>query len=350
MTRSWKSIVMLGVFAGCLLAPAGSQATLVFTRNLFNPTVYVASDNGSAARKVGAGSNPRVSPDGQTIVLYRFGKGDKPAELMVAAASGGAVKKLAGGWQDPFVFAWSPDSKTIAVLLGPEIGVQRLTTIDVTTGAQRTIARGFFNGVSFAPEGPALVYGRSTSEIRLKERRLPLRRRHPRRRQCRCRTAPPPDHRPSIFEPALGAERHDRLRQASGRKDAQVRPEERPLPDEPERQGRQSPHPHQGRPTTCGPQSRPSGRPAASSCSAEFGGQDTSYAVTVNPKTGAEQALTSEREVGFVGTTLSKDGKLVLGSLGGFEPGPGHKVVSIPYTGGKPKVLANNAAEPDWSR
>ena len=83
---------------------------------------------------------------------------------------------------------------------------------------------------------------------------------------------------------------------------------------------------------------------------AEFGGQDTTYAVTVNPKTGAERALTKEREVGFVGTALSSDGKLVLGSLGGFEPGPGHKVVSIPYTGGKPKVLANNASEADWSR
>jgi hypothetical protein len=83
---------------------------------------------------------------------------------------------------------------------------------------------------------------------------------------------------------------------------------------------------------------------------AEFGGQDTTYAVTVNPKTGAERALTKEREVGFVGTALSSDGKFVLGSLGGFEPGPGHKVVSIPYAGGKPKVLANNASEADWSR
>ena len=83
---------------------------------------------------------------------------------------------------------------------------------------------------------------------------------------------------------------------------------------------------------------------------AEFGGQDTTYAVTVNPKTGAERALTKERETGFVGTALSSDCRLVLGSLGGFEPGPGHKVVSIPYAGGKPKVLANNASEADWSR
>jgi hypothetical protein len=25
-------------------------------------------------------------------------------------------------------------------------------------------------------------------------------------------------------------------------------------------------------------------------------------------------------------------------------------VVTVPYAGGKPKVLANNASEPDWSR
>ena len=40
----------------------------------------------------------------------------------------------------------------------------------------------------------------------------------------------------------------------------------------------------------------------------------------------------------------------VLGWLGGFEPGPGHKVVTIPYAGGKPKLLAKNAFEPDWNR
>ena len=56
---------------------------------------------------------------------------------------------------------------------------------------------------------------------------------------------------------------------------------------------------------------------------AEFGGQDTSYAVTVNPQTGAQRPLIEATEQGFVGTALSADGKLVLGATGGFEPGPG---------------------------
>jgi hypothetical protein len=45
-----------------------------------------------------------------------------------------------------------------------------------------------------------------------------------------------------------------------------------------------------------------------------------------SPKTGAERALTKGHEVELVRTALSSDGKHLLGSLGGFEPGPGHKV------------------------
>jgi hypothetical protein len=83
---------------------------------------------------------------------------------------------------------------------------------------------------------------------------------------------------------------------------------------------------------------------------AEFEGQDTSYAVKVNPQTGAQRPIGKEGEQGFVGTALSSDGKLVLGFTGGFDPGASHDVVAVPYTGGQPKLLAKNAFEPDWSR
>lgn len=151
MTRGLKAVVSFAVWGMCLIVPATSQATLVFTRNPLSPTVYVAKDNGSRARKVGAGSNPRVSPDGQTIVFYRLAKGNQPPALMTVPAAGGPARRLASGWQDPFVFAWSADSSTIAVLLGPEVGKRRLTTIDLATGIQQTIATGFFSGVSLRP-------------------------------------------------------------------------------------------------------------------------------------------------------------------------------------------------------
>jgi hypothetical protein len=83
---------------------------------------------------------------------------------------------------------------------------------------------------------------------------------------------------------------------------------------------------------------------------AEFNGQDTSYAVTVNPRTGAQRPVTKAREQGFAGTGLSADGKSILGMTGGFEPGPGHDVLTIPYGGGRPGILAKNAFAPSWNR
>lgn len=349
MARGMKLSVLLAVLSALLIAPASSQATLAFTRNPFSPTVYVANDNGSAARKVGPGSNPHVSPDGQTIAFYRFGKGHQPSELMVEPTAGGSPRKLASGWRDPFVFAWSPDSSTVAVLLGPELGKQRLTTIDAASGAQRTIARGFFNGVSFAPEGPAIVYGRSTSEF------------GPKSDVYRFDVATPgvvnvaaeqphrltADHR--SFAPLWGPNEKIVFVKHLGEKHRQFGPkDELYLMNPGGKQVRRLTH-TKVEPLLSG-LSPTDWSASGKHLLTEFGGQDTTYAVTVNPKTGAERALTSEREVGFVGTALSSDGKFVLGSLGGFEPGPGHKVVSIPYAGGKPKVLANNAAEPAWNR
>jgi Tol biopolymer transport system component len=337
--------------AAVLLLPASAQATLVFTRSPLKPTVYVANDSGTRARKVGPGSSPRVSPDGQTIVFYRPGAGKKPSQLMMAPASGGAAKELASGWQDPFVFAWSSDSQRIALLLGAEVGKQRLTTIDIATGIKQTIASGYFSGVSFAPQGSEqLVYARAASE-----------------------SFPPPTdvYRVDLLPPGavgVAAPQPRRLTRDHRSSSPLWGPVERivfvrHLGEKSRRYGPKNDlflmDPSGGkvkRLTHTKVDPLLSGlSPTEWSASgkhllAEFGGQDTSYAVTVNPRTGAERALTKEREVGFVGTALSGDGKLVLGSLGGFEPGPGHKVVSIPYKGGEPKVLANNASEPDWSR
>jgi Tol biopolymer transport system component len=350
MAKKLKLLVVLAVLGACLAVPADSQATLVFTRNPFNPTVYVANDNGSSMRKIGLGSSPHVSPDGQMVAFYRSGKGNQPPELAIAPASGGPVRELASGWQDPFFFAWSPDSTTIAVLLGPEAGKLHLTTIDVATGAQRVVASGYFDGFSFSPDGTELAYSKAGSENFpaysdiyrvgiLPPGAVGVAAEQPRRLTTDHRSSSPlwgPNEK-IVFVKHLG----EKSRKYGPKNDLFLM---NPNGKEVKRLTN----------TKVGPLL--SGlSPTAWSANGkqlltEFGGQDTTYAVTVNPKTGAERALTKERETGFVGTALSSDGRFVLGSLGGFEPGPGHKVVSIPYKGGKPKVLANNASEADWSR
>jgi len=351
MIGKLKSLAILSVLFACLFVPATSQATLVFTRNPLKPTVFVAKNNGSAARKIGSGSNPRISPNGQTIAFYRFGQGKQPSQLMVAPASGGAPKQLATGWQEPFVFAWSPDSSRIVVELGPEVGKRRLVAIDVATGVQQTIASGYFGGVSFAPQdSEQVVYSMSASES------FP-----PRSDIYRIDLLPPGavsvaavkpqrltnDHRST--SPLWGPNEQIVFVKHLGEKSRKYGPKNDLFLMKEDGSGVKRLTNTKVGPLLFG-LSPTAWSGNGSRLLTEFGGQDTTYAVTVNPKTGAERTLTKQREVGFVGTALSSNGKLVLGSIGGFEPGPGHKVVSIPYTGGKPRVLAKNASEPDWNR
>ena len=343
----------LALLVVLLAVPAVAQATLVFSRNPLNPSVWSAADNGSGTRRLAAGSNPRVSPNGQIVAFLHQGQGrSSQPELMLVPADGSApVSGLAVGWRETTAFDWSPDSASIAAVLGPEIGPKRLVLIDVAPGAQQTIARGFFSAVSFAPEigpGGQLVYGRSASEgfpsntdvyrydiptgqpIRVP---VPVRLTH--------------DHRST--SPLWGPAGKIVFVKQLGAKQRKYGPKnELYLMDPAGKRVRRLTH------TKVGPlllglfPTQWSGN--GKRLLAQFEGQDTTYAVTVNPKTGAQRPLVEATEQGLVGAGLSLDGKRVLGATGGFEPGPGHDVVTIPYGGGKPKVLVNNAFEPSWSR
>lgn len=332
-----------------LAAPAMAQATLVFSRSPFNPSVWSAADNGSGAKKLAAGSNPRVSPNGQIVAFLHQGKGrSSQPELMLVPADGSApVSRLATGWREISTFAWAPDSASVAAVLGPELGSKRLVLIDTVSGAPQTIARGFFSGVSFAPEGGQVVYGRTASEdfpprSDVYRYDIPvgqtLRAAQPVRLTGDQRSLDPlwgPNGK-IVFVKQLGAKQRKYgpknelyLMNPAGKKVQQLtRTKVDPL--------LQGLYPTQW---------SANGKRLL----AEFNGQDTSYAVTVDPQTGAQRPVTKAREQGFVGTALSANGKSILGVTGGFEPGSGHMVLSIPYGGGKSKVLAKNASEPRWS-
>lgn len=333
-----------------VFAVATAQATLVFSRSPFNPSVWSAADNGSGPKKLAEGSNPRVSPNGQVVAFLHQGKGrSSQPELMLVPADGSApVSRLITGWREISTFAWSPDSTSVAAVLGPELGSKRLVLIDTVTGAQQTVARGFFSGVSFAPDGGQVVYGRAASED------FP-----PRSDVYRFEIPPgqtvryePPvrltqDSRST--NPLWGPNGKIAFVKQLGAKQRKYGPKnELYLMSPAGKQVQRLTH------TSVGPllqglyptQWSANGKRLL----AQFNGQDTTYAVTVNPQTGAQRPLIEATEQGFAGTALSADGKLVLGATGGFEPGPGHNVATVPYGGGKPKVLAKNAFEPDWSR
>jgi Tol biopolymer transport system component len=336
------------VLAVLLVVPAAAQATLTYVRNSFHPAVFVADDDGSGAKKVDEGETPHLSPDGNSIAYLHQGAGNKQ-ELKLALVAGGPTRTLMVGWREPFYLEWSPDSKTIAALRGPELGKRRLVAIDVATGTQSVVATGFFSGFGFSPDGFELAYAKAAGES------------FPSRSDVFRTEVPIPgvvhiqapqtyrltkDHRSSY--PLWGPSKIVFVKALDAKKRKYGPKNELYLMNP---QGKQVKRLTHTRVPALAQGLFPTDWSAnGSRLLAEFEGQDLSYAVKVNPKTGGQKPVGKAGEQGFVGTALSSDGKLVLGFEGGFDPGNRHDVVTIPYGGGMPKLLAKNAFEPDWSR
>jgi hypothetical protein len=325
--------------------PACAHATLVYSKNPTHSGVWVAADDGSGARRLAGGSSPKISPHGLTVAFSVVGdrRNFRP-DLMVVPADGSApVRLLSKAWRDVFTFAWAPDSKTIATVVGPEIGTKRLVLIDLATGAQRTVARGQFAGVSFSPAGDRIVYSRAQQTDRYPPHSdvyraavaggAPV-------RFTRDRRSLSPLWGPTgriVFVKLVDAKRR------------KYAPKNELYLMAPDGSGVRR------LTRTRVAQLLQGLTPTAWSADgtrllAEFGGQDTSFAETVDPVTGARRAVSKAQENGFAGTDLSADGTTILGATGGFEPDVKHDVVAIPYGGGTPTVLARNALEPDWNR
>lgn len=349
MTKPSKTmLVLLPVFVVLLALPATATATLAYVKNQFKATVFVANDDGSGARKVATGHNPKVAPNGLAVAYLH--EGPKFAqELKVAPATGGPGTTLMSNFREAFYLAWSPDSKTLAALRGPELGKRKLVLIDVATGTQSVIAQGFFSGYSFSPDGKKIVFAVAQKEEFPPPSdvfRFPV----PVPGAISLLLPPMPlthDHNSSY--PLWGPQKIVFVKTVEAKKRRYGGKNELFLMNTQGKEVKRLTH------TKVDPLLQglfPTEWSAdGSRLLTEFAGQDVSYAVVVNPQTGAQKPVAGTGETGFVGTDLSADGKLVLGFNGGFDPGlRNHKVQTVPYTGGKPKTLVKEAFEPSWNR
>jgi dipeptidyl aminopeptidase/acylaminoacyl peptidase len=334
--RRVGTVTLLGL-ALTLLVPAGAGAMLVFTRNSLNPAVFAAGDNGKGIHRIGAGNSPHISPDGQTIVYLR---GGNTPEMVTVPAGGGPTRPLMKNWREQFDFDFSPDSKLVAAERGHELGKRKLVVIDIASGKQRVVAQGFFNGFSFSPDGHQLVFSKSGKPFSLNGDlfRIGVAGSKPVALTNNHKSISPlwsPDGR-IVF---------DRVRNLK----SPVGPKAQLYVMNGKGGGaRQLTHTKVA-PLLFGLS------PVAFSANgsrllATFGGQDTAYAVTVNPRDGAERkVIPGDMEMGFLGTAISKDGEQVLG-VTSVEPGPRQHIAVVPYGGGPKKVIVADGFEPDWSR
>ncbi|HEY2479500.1 MAG TPA: hypothetical protein VGI17_12320 [Solirubrobacterales bacterium] len=333
-----KPILAVLVVAVLFALPTAAGATLSYSKTVGQPKVYYAQDNGKGAHLIGPGYNSHVSPNGE-FVAYERGT-ISGAEMMLFSLEAGKSRRVLNLWQESFLFAWSPDSTMVAGLTGPLNGPFTLLAVDLETGKKTKLARGFFNGFSFSPGGEEIVYGVAKSQRNPFKSdvfkvnidgtgRVALSHNH---------TSGYPLWGPKgqiVFARFLGAkqrkygpktelfamnEKGQRISQLTHAKVNQLSLGLLPIAISED----------------------------GARLLAEFNGQDQGYGVAVSTVTGSEKKLTNNPESGFAGAALSPDGKTVLGTTGlGFgDPHP--KVVTVPWSGGRQKVLVPGGYQPSW--
>ncbi len=334
-----RALAVLLVTVPAAALPGAAHATLVYDKNVTTPkpSVYVAKNDATGAKRVGAGYDPDLSPDGATVVWA--GNDFAKPQLFVSPTGTPNPTVLLSNWRGNGLLAWSPDSATIATTTGPELGARKLVIAKVPEGSTTTVASGYFGGASFSPDGSQLIYAKglkddfkydlylydvaSAATTRLTSDRKanaplwgPRTIVFSRLVDASVRRYGP---KSELYTYDLGAKRFKRLT------------------------------------------NQPVGQLLFGLSATEFSsdgtrllgqftGQDTSYTQTVDPATGKVRTLGDATENGWQGQALSQDGRTVLAATGGADPSNRHDIITVPYAGGPAKVLVRRSFNADWDR
>lgn len=324
-------------FAAALLgivpaaAAAAAPARLAYVTGLAGgkPVVHVADASGSW--RLGQGVDALISPDGANVAIVtpytRRG-----TSLVVRAATGGAARTLVPETDYVGQVAWSPDGARIAVVVDD----RRLVVIEVASGARTVIARGWIQGASFSPGGGRIAFARSrrmhpSSPVNVWVARVDGSDAH----------AITHDGRSvyPLWGPSRIAFSHERLR----RLDApvfQLRTMRADGSGVRQLTHMRVPRLLSGLTATAW---SADGRRLL----AEYGGQDTSEAWTVDLRSGRAHDLTGRWDQ-VIGRGLSPDGRTVLVQRGGFDDPRHQSIATIPFRGGRATVLVRHGSAPSW--
>jgi dipeptidyl aminopeptidase/acylaminoacyl peptidase len=328
-------ILAAAIAAAVWAAPAQGKMVYVKGAGGVDPEVYVASDRGKNPQRLGIGRAPAISPDGQWVAFATSPLGADVETVLLKKLDSGTQRLVMNG-RSISSLRFSPDSSKLAAITGGK----RVRVYDIAGDRLRTAAQGPIRGYSFSPDSGRIVFGRAKRDKFQAASDL-------------------------FITPALGGREvrvtgfgramnpvwgpdeilFDRFRRRRGDAPAfnlwAVEPKADGalrrltaltiprlvsglVPLEPSSNGRR--------------------------LLSVFTGQDTEVGFTVQTRTGRTRALSRDFEMGIVGFDLSADGKRILAHTGGGDPSAAHDVVTVPYRGGRPKVLVEDAAYPDWTR
>jgi Tol biopolymer transport system component len=314
-------------------APAAVPAKLAYVTGIAGPQpqVHVANADGSGGVALGTGVDALISPDGANVAIVAPFT-TSGTSLAVRPAGGGAARTLVGSADAIGPLSWSRDGARLAVV----VNGTRLDVIEAATGARQTIARGQIQGASFSPDGTRIAYARSRSARLLAPVNVFV-------AQVDGSGAHALTHDGRSLYPLWGPTRiaftHERLRRA----DAPVYQLRLMRPD--------GSHvrrlTHVRVPTLLSGLTATAWSADGSRLLAEYGGQDTSEAWTVDVRSGRARDLTGRFD-NVIGADLSADGRTVLVQRGFFDDPAHHSVARIPFGGGRATVLVRRGSAPSW--
>jgi Tol biopolymer transport system component len=332
--RRWATFgALLALAAASGTASAATPSKLAYVTGLAgtHPQVHVANADGSGAIAIGAGVDASISPDGASVAIVtpytRRG-----TSLVVRPAGGGAARTLVRTSDSIGPVVWSPDSARLAVV----VNTKRLVAVDVATGARHTIARGQIQGASFSPDGTQIAYARSRSARLLARVNVFV-------AQADGSGARAITQDGRSLYPLWGPSQIAYTRERRRRADAPVYQLRVMRPDG---SGvRQLTHLRI--PRLLSGLTATAWSADGSRLLAEYGGQDTSEAWTVDVRSGRARDLTGRFD-GVIGADLSADGRTVLVQRGYFDDPKHQSVATIPFGGGRTTVLVRRGSEPSW--
>jgi WD40-like Beta Propeller Repeat len=334
--RMRTTVILAAIFAAAVWA-APAHAKMVYVKNAggVEPAVYVASDRGKNPQRLGIGRAPAISPNGQWVAFVTSPAGADLETVVLQKLDSGSLRVVMSG-NSISSLRFSPDSR----MLGAVTGGKRVRVFEIAADRLRTAAKGAIRGYSFSPDSERIVVGRARAD--------------------RLQAASDLYIGPVLggrlvritefgraMNPVWGPDEilFDRFNRRRG--DA---PAFNLWAVEPKADGALR------RLTRLRIPRLVSGLvPLEVSSNARrllsvFTGQNTEVGFTVATRTGKTRALSRDFETGLVGFDLSADGRRILAHTGGWDPAAAHDVVSVPYGGGRPTVLVEDAAYPDWTR
>lgn len=356
--RAWR-LACAALLAACSLAYAAPAlaaaeappARVAYVTGTSLPHVWLAAASGIEPKLLGPGDDPLLAPDGQAVAASLFGATSGNEERGPAIAVYSALGTPPADYLDLETatyspLAWSPDSRYLAVwqqstALTEIAASSGLVVIDTQTGASYSIAHGAIYGASFARDGsdrivfakapslnssaPANLYVSAANGSGLKRLTSDGRSLFPvwgphaiafDKERLRGRDAFP------AYQLYLMAPTGGRARRLTNLKIPQLLSGLVPLAFSAD----------------------------GSRLLAEFEGEDTSEAWTVNASSGRARRVTV-RGRSVEGAGISSDGSSLLIDENALEVSPSSgRVAVIPFAGGRSKVIVAHGSQASWNR